>query len=447
MNTPICDFVKAYNDKSAVRMHMPGHKGKNILGLEKYDITEIDGADNLYISDGIIKLSEENASDIFGCETFYSTEGSSLCIRAMLFLAVKYAKEKGVKPVIAAGRNAHKTFLSAAAMLDFDVIWLSPKNSENYLSLNIDAKYLDETLSSAKIKPIAVYVTTPDYLGKTLNLTELKAVCVKHGALLLVDNAHGAYLNFLSAEYSPAIAKADAYCDSAHKTLSVLTGGAYLHISKSAPNSFLSGAKYALSFFGSTSPSYLILQSLDAANLTLSDDFAKKLRETIVKIDDLKKALTENGYELYGNEPLKITIKSKSYGYTGKEINDLLKSKKIFVEFYDEDYVVLMPSTATEEKDFYYLKQIFLSIPRRTPIKNAPPTIKQLPKKVIGIREASLSPAVETNIENACGKILAETSISCPPAVPIIVSGEMIDENVIELFKYYGVKRCSIIKN
>lgn len=447
MNTPICDFVKKYADKSTIRMHMPAHKGKGVLGIEQSDITEIDGADDLFAPDGIIKKSEENASEIFGSHTFYSTEGSSLCIRAMLYLAVKYAKEKGVKPVIAAGRNAHKTFLSAAALLDFEVLWLYPENSKNYLSLNIDGKHLDETLSNAKIKPIAVYVTSPDYLGKALNLTELKAVCVKHGTLLLVDNAHGAYLSFLSTESSPVLANADAYCDSAHKTLPVLTGGAYLHISENAPKSFLSDAKYALSLFGSTSPSYLILQSLDAANQILSDDYAKRLCETIIEINDLKKTLIEHGYELYGNEPLKITVKPKNYGYTGKELNVLLKSKNIFVEFYDEDYVVLMPSTETKEKEFDYIKQIFLSIPRRESVKTAPPTINKLPKKIIGIREATLSTAVETNIENACGKILAETSVSCPPAVPIIVSGELIDEKIIELFKYYSIKKCSVIKN
>lgn len=447
MNTPICDFVKAYAKKNAVRMHMPGHKGKNNLGLEELDLTEIDGADDLFSPDGIIRESEKNASEIFGSATFYSTEGSSLCIRAMLYLAVKYAKERGVKPVIAAGRNAHKTFLSAAALLDFDVIWLYPENSESYLSLNIDGKYLDEKLSSAKTNPVAVYITAPDYLGETSNLAELKAVCVKHNVLLLVDNAHGAYLNFLQTEYSPVSAYADAYCDSAHKTLPVLTGGAYLHISKTAPESFIKGAKHALSLFGSTSPSYLILQSLDAANLILANDYGKILQKTVNKTREIKKELISLGYELYGNEPLKITIKPKSYGYTGEELNLLLKSKNVFVEFYDCDYVVLMPSTQTTEKEFDYIKRVFSSIPQREPIKTAPPRIKKLPQKILSVREATLSPYVEINAENACGKILAEVSVSCPPAVPVIVSGELIDENVIKLFNYYGVKKCSVIKN
>ena len=97
-------------------MHMPGHKGVGSLGAEQFDITEIGGADSLYEANGIIKQSEDNASSLFGCDTFYSTEGSSQCIRAMLYLV---AINSDKKPLIAAARNAHKTFISAAAPTAF----------------------------------------------------------------------------------------------------------------------------------------------------------------------------------------------------------------------------------------------------------------------------------------------------------------------------------------
>ena len=91
MNTPICDFVENYIQENKVRLHMPGHKGKDFLGFEKYDITEITGADSLYHADGIISQSEENATSLFGSgKTFYSTEGSSHCIRAICYLAKSY---------------------------------------------------------------------------------------------------------------------------------------------------------------------------------------------------------------------------------------------------------------------------------------------------------------------------------------------------------------------
>ena len=123
MKTPICDFVNEYNKSGKLRLHMPGHKGKDFLGIEGYDITEISGADVLYNADGIIRESEENAARLFGtAKTVYSAEGSSLSIRAMLYLAVIYAKENGRKPIVAAGRNAHRVFMTAAALLDFEIV-------------------------------------------------------------------------------------------------------------------------------------------------------------------------------------------------------------------------------------------------------------------------------------------------------------------------------------
>ena len=164
MNTPICDFVRRYAESRAVRMHMPGHKGHAFLGMEELDITEIDGADSLYEANDIIRESEENASALFGCPTFYSAEGSSQCIRAMVYLALLHAKQQNRRPVIAAARNVHKTFLSAAALLDMDVMWLYPENRDSYLDCMISPDALDETLCGCGEKPAAVYLTSPDYL-------------------------------------------------------------------------------------------------------------------------------------------------------------------------------------------------------------------------------------------------------------------------------------------
>ena len=115
METPIRDFVRSYAQKAPLRLHMPGHKGVPVLGPEGLDLTEVAGADELYHAQGVIRESEKNAAGLFGsAATFYSAEGSSLCIRAMLYLALLQAKREGRKPLVLAGRNAHKTFLSAA---------------------------------------------------------------------------------------------------------------------------------------------------------------------------------------------------------------------------------------------------------------------------------------------------------------------------------------------
>ena len=125
ITAPICEFVRRYRYSGALRMHMPGHKGTALLGPEPLDLTEIEDADVLYHAEGIIRESEANAAALFGTKkTVYSAEGSSLCIRAMLYLALLHARANHKKPVIAAGRNAHKVFMTAAALLDLDIRWI-----------------------------------------------------------------------------------------------------------------------------------------------------------------------------------------------------------------------------------------------------------------------------------------------------------------------------------
>ena len=127
MTTPIVDFVRSYAQSGTARLHMPGHKGQSLLGFEPLDITEICGADELYAPEGIIAESEANATRLFGtAHTYYSTEGSSQCIRAMLCLALQGAPRTGKRPVLLAARNAHKALLYAAVLLDFDIRWLWP---------------------------------------------------------------------------------------------------------------------------------------------------------------------------------------------------------------------------------------------------------------------------------------------------------------------------------
>ncbi|MBR5507080.1 MAG: amino acid decarboxylase [Clostridia bacterium] len=442
MNTPIIDFLEKYALSGTMRLHMPGHKGRCFLGPEKFDITEIKGADSLYDADGIIQMSEKNASSLFGSHTFYSAEGSSLAIRAMLYLASLYAKEKGKKAKILSGRNAHKTFISGAALLDIDVEWIFPKLSESYLSCTVFPEELDRMLSDDEF--CAVYVTSPDYLGNLCNIEEISGVCKKHGVLLLLDNAHGAYLKFLPESLHPTDLGADMCCDSAHKTLPVLTGGAYLHISHSAPSYLLEKAKYAMSVFGSTSPSYLIMASLDHANEYIYDGYRKTLSDFCEKIGVLKNELCEKGFSLLGDEILKLSIDTKKYGYEGTEFADILRNSGIECEFSDNDFVVFMLSPEMTDLDIERLKNSLLSITKKDEIKDIPPAISK-PEKIMTPRDATLSISERVEIENSEGRILASLCVSCPPAVSYIVCGEKIDRSVIELAKYYNTKYFDVV--
>ena len=156
MDTPIYDFVRRYAETDIKRLHMPGHKGQGILGFEKWDITEICGADALYEAEGIIAQSEENAAALFDTQrTVYSTEGSSQCIRAMLYLAVMNRKP-GTKPVVVAARNAHKAFVYAAALLDLEVIWIRPDMRESLCGCHVSEEHLEKILKGLTEPPAAV---------------------------------------------------------------------------------------------------------------------------------------------------------------------------------------------------------------------------------------------------------------------------------------------------
>ncbi|MEG1684064.1 MAG: amino acid decarboxylase, partial [Oscillospiraceae bacterium] len=281
METPIADFVNAYLQSGVSRLHMPGHKGCGPLGCERLDITEIAGADELYQAEGIIARSEHNAATLFGtAATFYSTEGSSQCIRAMLYLALLHAPSGGERPVIVAARNAHQSFVLAAALLDLEIVWLWAEELDVSLCrCNVSPEQLERALKRLPRPPVAVYITAPDYLGSTPDIAALAETAHRFGTPLLVDNAHGAYLKFLPHSTHPMDLGADLCCDSAHKTLPVLTGGAYLHVSHRAPADFIENGKRALALFGSTSPSYLILQSLDLVNRRLAEDYPNCLAD------------------------------------------------------------------------------------------------------------------------------------------------------------------------
>ena len=444
METPICDFVRDYAESGTLRLHMPGHKGTPLLGPEHLDITEISGADSLYEADGIIARSERNAGRLFGCRTLYSAEGSSQCIRAMLYLAQLRAREQGRRPRIAAGRNAHKTFLTALGLLDIPVMWLYPRENDNYLSCCLTPSELDTYLSEAEDPPTAVYLTSPDYLGNVADIRGISQVCHRHGVLLLVDNAHGAYLRFLPESRHPMDLGADLCCDSAHKTLPVLTGGAYLHLSDEMDAAVGDQAKNALMLFGSTSPSYLILQSLDMANRYL-EALPRLLTEYLPCVARLKERLTGHGYRLYGDEPLKITVETKPFGYTGDALADLLREKGMEPEFADRDHLVLMltPALGTDAPE--RIGEALCAVQPRNPITVCAPSFSRA-AQALSIRDAMLSPSEVQPVGQCIGRILAVPTVGCPPAVPILVCGERIDDHAAECFRYYGIADCCVVK-
>lgn len=448
MDTPICDFVNRYNKSGVSRLHMPGHKGNALLGCEPLDITEIAGADELYAPLGIIAQSEQNATRLFGtAHTFYSTEGSSHCIRAMLRLATEqWDTAKDGPPLILAARNAHKAFITAAALLDLDIAWLWPQQ-QSLCSCPVSAQQLKQALAAQTRLPCAVYVTSPDYLGGVQDIAALAGVCQSFGVPLLVDNAHGAYLRFLQPSQHPIDLGAAACCDSAHKTLPVLTGGAYLHISTAAPQNYTANARQALTLFGSTSPSYLILQSLDAANQSLATDYPAQLAQCAGQIALLAGKLQQNGWVTAGQEPLKLTLDAAAVGTTGDAVAQKLRSTAVECEYADPHFVVLMFAPGNAPQDFQRVQDALGQAGHNAGHRAQPheTDLQPAPVQVMRVRDAMFAPHECIGLEQAFGRICGSPMVSCPPAIPIVSSGEVFSEHEIALCRFYGVQKVDVV--
>ena len=445
MTTPIWDFLRDYQREGMTRLHMPGHKGVNgPLGCEAWDLTEIPGADSLYEAAGVIAESEAHAAALFGsAATFYSTEGSSQCVKAMLHLALRN-HPAGAPPVILAARNVHKSFVHAAALLDFQPVWLWPEGaSPSLCACPVTVEGLERALRTLPGPPAAVYVTSPDYLGNLQDIPALAEVCRRHGTPLLVDNAHGAYLRFLEPSLHPLDQGADLCCDSAHKTLPVLTGGAYLHIAKTAPAGLRQGVREALALFGSTSPSYLTLASLDLCTVYLSGEGPERIRTAAGRLAALKRDLSRRGWVSVGTEPLKLTLDAPASGWEGLALADLLRAGGVEPEYADRDHVVLMASGSTEEGDF---RRVAGVLPRASAGRPRPALPPARGERVLSIRQALFAPQETLPAAESLGRICGAPTVSCPPAVPVAVSGERIGRSALALFRYYGVEFVDVLK-
>lgn len=430
----LSEFLGNYTKNQTFRGHMPGHKGKSLLsGLETayaWDITEIQGADSLFEAEGILHQAEQLTAEVYRIPaTCWSAGGSTLCIQAML------AQMKAENRQIIAGRTVHRAFLNSCILLDLEIKWVYPKSggviSGDYLLADFE-KILQETE-----KPSAIYVTSPDYLGNMQDIKALAKLCKKYQAKLLVDNAHGAHLAFLKENLHPIALGADYCCDSAHKTLPALTGGAFLHMKDASQ---VRTMKQHMQMFGSTSPSYLIMQSLELCTEWLSSGGELKIQHCTERIQALKQKFSQK-YCFIGKEPYHLTISAN-----GEKLAEDLRNCAFPVEceYADKTCIVILLSPVMQEKDFQVLESA-LEICKPYPaekIPELPPPMEQ----IISLREAGLAPFEMIPLEKAEQRICASVQVPCPPAVPIAVSGERLTKDWLQLMKFYGLKQIAVTK-
>ena len=445
---PLYASLLEYARENPARFHMPGHKGGELSPLYgvfgdslNFDVTELPETDSLFEDNGAILEAERLAAREYGArDTLFSAGGSTLCIQAMLRLVSK----EGGKIICA--RNIHRAAANAMALLGLEPVWVWPRPFENS---GLPGEILPEDIEAAADAngdAAAVFLTSPDYYGVMSDIAGISAVCRKHNIPLLVDNAHGAHLSCLEGPLHPIAQGADMTCDSAHKTLPTLTGGAFLQIN--SPLFSRTDAKDAMTLFGSTSPSYFIMLSLDLARAWMARDGKAAFAGLAKKVAAFRGKCASLGFFTPREavfDPVRITIDTASRGIPGTAAALHFRRHGVSPEMSDGRHIVLIPTPFNTDGDFARLEAALDGLATGAPIP-LPSFPCEKPGRIIGMRQALMSQNETVDVSVCRGRVAAEAKCPCPPCVPVVMPGELISETMVISLKSYGVLKIKVVK-
>lgn len=421
--------VDGYIGANRARFHMPGHKGR--WGLTD-DITEVEGCDSLYEAAGPIRALEREMSRVYGSGgSLLCAGGATLCIQTMLGLCGPGAK-------IIAGRGLHRSAVNAMILLGQEPVWVYPEDGGwfrgAYRSADVRAA-LEQHRDAA-----AVYLTSPDYYGGMSNLREMAAVCRDFHKPLLVDNAHGAHLKFFTGLH-PMDQGASMCADSLHKTLPAMTGGAALHLEDGG---LVEEARRVMALFGSTSPSYPIMLSCEAA-LDWAETHGALFAQTAERFAALGALARENGFLLPSGErdPAKLTLGFGQGGIPDAEFGAYVREMGVEPEYVGGGVCVLMGNPLNGPEDFTRIERMVAW--RVLTEKRQPPGPPPHLEKAMPLREAAFSAGVETPVEEAAGRVAAAETSPCPPGIPVVMCGERVDGPMTAYLKALGIRTLRVI--
>lgn len=421
MNTPLYNALVNHKRLNRSSFHTPGHKSSGIINSEllELDYTELPDTDALFEASGVILESEKNLAKLFGVKrTLISAGGCSLAIMTMIRLATM----NGGK--LLCGRNIHRSAVNAMTLLGVEPIWILPRNNGAFTG-RIYAEDVCKALAENS-DICGCYITSPTYYGEISDIAGISKVCKEYNIPLLVDNAHGSHLKFLSKDIHPITLGASMTACSVHKTLPVLTGGALLNIND---DRFIECSKEAMSLFASTSPPYPIMASIDlcADYISKNADIYKRLEPIIAEIKilaDRLGVLQPDGL----CDPLRIALNTASIGISGEKAGEFFRSMGVEPEFADDENVVFICTPFNSENDFTKLRNAIKLLTKldKDFIAKEKSEIS-LPKRVTSLREAVLGKSEFIPREKAIGRISADTACPCPPGIPVYMPGEIIE--------------------
>jgi lysine decarboxylase len=448
MNVPIYDAIKKYHDSKPTAFHMPGHKlGKGLpeeflQGITRMDVTEIPGTDNLHYPEAVIKEAQKLASEAFGAdESFFLVNGSTCGIHAMIMTVCR----PGDKLVVS--RDSHKSVINGLILAGAEPVYIKPEFDSGF---GIPTVVTPEAVEAAlKENPNAagVLITRPNYYGICSDIQRISRLVHSYGKVLLIDEAHGAHFKF--EEGLPVCAMdggADICVQSAHKTLPAFTQGAYVHLKSEKVDA--ERLKFHLRLLQTSSPSYMIMASLDMARAIMQHKGKRLINELLLKIDSFIsniylnetlqfKILSQNDLQLGQFDKTRLVINTRDLGKTGFEIEKILRQEfNIQVEMADIYNIVCISTIADEDESFNKLYNALCDIAGRFK-DNAPLADKyvgsvNIPRQVMSLREVMYSKNICIRLEEAVGRISAETITPYPPGVPIVCPGEILLREAVE---------------
>jgi arginine/lysine/ornithine decarboxylase len=432
--------------------HMPGHKGNMEEGFLRealrYDITEIDGFDNLHDPQGVIGESEKYAAILYGSEETHFLVGGST---SGILSAVLGTTRHGDKVIIA--RNCHRSVYNAVCEGRLECTYVYPEYIKDFgFPGGVNVSLLEEAIKSdPDIR--AVVITSPTYEGVCSEVSSLAGVCHKYGKILIVDAAHGAHFGFSDGLPSSAVKQgADIVIHSVHKTLPSPTQTALIHINGQLVNR--EDVRRKLRIYQSSSPSYLLMAGIDNCMSLISDrgtklfgDFERRLDKLEIGLRDLKtlkhisRDLVRSEEGAFDHDPGKLIISTAGSGISGMDLNDILRKEyRIQPEMASDTYCLMILTIMDTKEGFEKIKNALICIDEKLSQGIRPATGQQASadnvsslyvkkaKEMMPAYKALEKESLKVNPDDAAGGISGDYISLYPPGIPLLIPGEEISK-------------------
>lgn len=432
MPTPLYDALREYAQKDPARFHMPGHKGKflpapELMGLAPIDVTELSPTGNLYTAGEPFDSAQRLWAELFGFDCCqFLTGGSTMGIHTGLALCARPGEK------VLMDRSCHRAAFNALALLDLEPVWLERPwlDSENLIGPISPEMVKEELKQHPEIKTVCI--TSPTYAGVLSDIGAISQIVHAHGGKLFVDGAHGAHLPFLGLA---PFQGADVVTVSAHKTLPAMGQSALLFANGMDPDR----VRRTASIFGSSSPSYPMLASMDLARDWLLGEGKWEYRRTACRVYEFRQAFPSlkdrPGLSL---DPCRLTLKVKN----GPAFARALEERGIFPEMEDGGHVVLICTAQDSDGDLYRLELALVEL--RDEMGDCPPIpAPPLPEQVSSPRAALFAPSETRPLRDCEGEVSACQIAPYPPGVPVVAPGERISKKELAYLEEIGYNMLS----